>query len=125
LAVSGCDQIIQNEIGVALPNPPGFVFTSSMLEIEHRVAYLYLRVVIGRQINQRVPPSARHLRVVPNLAYLTLRNILNRVIRRAGFRNFYHAGVLPTTEKRLAVRVADLCAINDERVVMQTGDERQ
>jgi hypothetical protein len=79
LAILRCDQVVQDEIRVALANPSGLVFTGAMLQVEDRIACLGLCVVVWRQINQRMPPRPPYLRAVPNLPDLAVGQVLNRI----------------------------------------------
>ena len=58
-------------------NPARFVFAGTMLQIENGIACFDLHVLVWRQIDQRMPPAASDLRVVPNLANPATRHILN------------------------------------------------
>jgi hypothetical protein len=44
--VSG-DQIVEDEIGVALTNPTSFVLSAAVLQVKHWIALLSLRVIAG------------------------------------------------------------------------------
>ena len=113
------EQVVEDNVGAPLPNPSRFILAAAMLQIEHGKALLGLRFVTRWQINHRVSPTACHFRVVPNLAHLTVRHILNRVISRTWFWNFNGAGVLAAAKKGLTARVAYVRAINYEVVIMQ------
>src|SRR5579863_7240401 len=96
-----------------------------MLQVEDRIACLGLRVVVRRQIDQCVPPRPRHLRVVPDLANCSVRHILNRIIGRAWLRNFYATCRLTSSEEGVSVGIADLGTVDDQRVIVKTGNQRR
>src|SRR5207245_2204264 len=116
--------IVEDEIGIALANPAGLIFTGAVLQIEHRIALFHLCIVIRWQIDQRVPPATRYLRVVPDLPDLAVGRILNRVIGRTRLRNLDPTRFLGSTKERMRVEVADFHAIDDQRVVVKAGNER-
>src|SRR6185503_14974112 len=51
LAFSLGDQVVHNQTGVALAAPTCFIFAATMLEVEHRVAFARVFLVIGWRVN--------------------------------------------------------------------------
>ena len=89
---------------MALPDPAGLVLAAAVLQVEHRIPLRPLLVVTGRRVDQRVAPRAGHLRVVPDLADLSVRHVLDRVVGRAGLgTSTALAYLLPPKNARLPV----------------------
>ena len=124
LAASRRDQIVENEVRATLPDPTRLILSATMLEIEHRIVHLGLGVIVGRKIDERVPPRSRHLRVVPNLTHLSVGHILNRIVSRTWLRNLHCTRVLASAKKRMTVGIADFRTINDQCVIVQAGNKR-
>jgi hypothetical protein len=59
LRSSAGDQVVEDEIGMALLDPASLIFAAAVLQIEHRVAHLGLRVVARRQIEERHDANLR------------------------------------------------------------------
>src|SRR5579863_1565312 len=72
-----------------------------------------------------MPPGSRHLRVVPDLPHGTVRHILRRIICRARLRNFYATCWLSASEEGVSVGIADLGAVDDQRVIVKTRNQRR
>src|ERR1700682_1839228 len=107
-----------------LPNPSCLVLAATLLQIEHRIAKLALRIVIRRQIDQRMSPGASNLRVVPNLTHLPMGYILRRIIGGAWLRDFYAACEPAASEVRLSPGIADVRTVNVQGVIVEAGNER-
>ena len=107
-----------------LAHPAGLVLAAAVLQVQHGIALLRLLVVARRRVDQRVAPRAGHLREVPDLAHLAVRHVLDRVVRRAGFRHLDGARVLAAAEERTAAGVGHLHAVHDQHVVVQARHER-
>ena len=56
-ATLGRDQIVEDEVRIALTHPAGLVLACTMLQIENWIAHVRFRIVIGRQINEGMPPG--------------------------------------------------------------------
>ena len=119
------DQVVEDEVGAPLPDPAGLVLAAAVLQVEHGIARPGLRVVAGGQVDQRVPPRPGRLRRVPDLADLSVRHVLDRVVVGARLRHLDGARVLAPAEERMAARVGELRAVDDHRVVVQAGNERR
>src|SRR5579872_1855417 len=72
-----------------------------------------------------MPPGSRDLRVVPDLPHRTVRHILNRIICRARLRNFNTTCWLTSSEEGMSVGIADLGAVDDQRVIVKTRNQRR
>ena len=46
LTVPGGNQVVEDEVGVVLADPAGLVLAAAVLQVEHRVAFLQLGVVV-------------------------------------------------------------------------------
>src|ERR1039457_1707068 len=115
---SGRDQVVEDEVRMALLDPPGFVFPAAVLQVEHRVAHLRRRIVAWRRVHQRVPPVAGHARVVPDLPNLAVGNVLWKVIGCTRFRNLDRARVLAAAVEGMAAGIAHFHSVDDQRVVV-------
>ena len=118
------NQIIEDEVRLALPRPPGFVFTAAVLEVEHGVALFRMCVVGRRRVDHRVPPRAGHLRVIPDFAHLPVRNILRQIIRRTRFGDLDRAGPLASAKVGRAPRIAHFGAVHDDHIVVEARRHR-
>ena len=109
------DQVVEDEVRAPLPDPAGLVFPAAVLQVEHGIAHLDLRVVAGRQVDQRVAPATGRLRRVPDLTDLPVGHVLDRIVVGASLRHLDGAGVPAPTEERVAAGVGELGAIDDHR----------
>ena len=125
LAASRRDQVVEDEVRASLADPAGLVLAAAVLQVEHRVARLRLLVVVRREVDERVAPGAGHLRVVPDLAHLAVRHVLDVVVVDARLGDLDGARVLAAAEERVAALVVHLDAVDDQRVVVQAGRERR
>ena len=73
------DQVVQDEVHVPLPGPPGLVLAAAVLQVEHRVPLLRVGVVARRRVHHDVPRLAGHLGLVPPRADLAVRHVLGVV----------------------------------------------
>ena len=53
------DQVVEDEVGMALPDPAGLIFAAAVLKIKHRVTRLGLRVIARRRVDQGMTPASR------------------------------------------------------------------
>ena len=88
LDFAGGDQVIQNEVGMTLPRPAGFIFSAPVLQIEHRIPKLLIGIVTRWSIDQQMPCFPRHLGVVPERTHLPVRHVLDVMEIDAGLRDF-------------------------------------
>src|SRR5690349_9851655 len=72
-----------------------------------------------------MPPGAGDRRVVPDLAYLAMRHVLDGIVGRPGLGDLDHAGVARATEVGAATGVAGVDAIDVDHVVVQPGHDRR
>ena len=91
-----------------------------MLEVENRIARLR-RVVIRGQVHEGVTPCPGHAGVVPDLAHLAMRYVLGQIVVDARFGDFYRARPFAASKVGRASGIADLGAIDDDRVVVKAG----
>src|SRR5690606_32940378 len=61
------DQVVEDDVDVALPVPAGLVLTPAVEQVEHRIASAGVRVVVGRRVDVGAAPLAGDLREVPLL----------------------------------------------------------
>jgi hypothetical protein len=70
------DQVVHDEVRATLAPPAGFVFTSAVLQIQHRVANVCRLVIIGRRIDEAAARGVGAFREVEVLAKLAMRDVL-------------------------------------------------
>ena len=57
LRASTGDQVVEDEVGMPLPDPASLIFAAAVLKIQHGIPRLRLRVVARRRIDEGVPPT--------------------------------------------------------------------
>src|SRR4029453_6717082 len=99
------DDVVNNDVVASLPDPAGFIFSATVLQVEHRVTLLRLRIVVRRKVDERMAPRAGDLRVVPDVAHLAVGHVLNGVVSRTRLGDFNHAGVAGAAKEGFAAGI--------------------
>ena len=113
------NQVVHDQVGLALIRPAGFVLSAAVLEIQHRIAGLRVVVVARRRVDETAPHGVVHLGVVDRLADLAVRDVLEGVEVLVLGRYFDAAAPAARAVEVEAVWVRDLRAVHPELVVME------
>ena len=119
------DQVVHDHVDLALRVPALLVLAPAVHEVQDRVPHLRVGVVVGRRVDVGPAPRAGHLRVVPALAHLPVRHVLQGVVRRVGFRHLDAAVVEARAEERAGGGVGHDRAVDRDRVVVEPDDLRR
>jgi hypothetical protein len=93
-----------------------------MLKNEHRISGLHALVIIRWRVNNCATPLAGRFREVPLYSHLSMRDLFDLVVINAGLRNFDAARFPAVSKVRLASQIVHLDSVQDEPVVMKTGN---
>jgi len=113
------DQVVHDDVDVALNVPPLLVFSPAVEEIQHRVFRFGIRVVVRRRVDVGTPPPPCHFGKVPALPHLPARHVLQGVEVAVRFGNLDAAVVEAGSEERPRCRICDDGAIDGQRVVVE------
>ncbi len=118
------DQVVQDQVGVTLVAPAGFVLPHAVLQIENRIAFGRVLVIIRRSINEAPAHGIGALGKIKILLQLTVRNILLRIeipVLRGDFN-----GAAPTAApvEKQGRGVGDLGPVNVHLIVVETFIQR-
>ena len=119
------DEVVEDEVGMALLDPARLIFAAAVLKIKHRIAHLDLRVVTGRQVKDGMPPTAGDLGEIPDLPHGAVGNILRQIVVCPWFGNLNATCVSAASVEGMASRIVHVHSVDDEVVVMETGDKRR
>ncbi len=79
LALPLRDQVVHDQVRLALRGPAGLVLAAAVLKVQHRVPRLRGLVVVGRRVDEAATRGVVDLGVVDHLANLSVRDVLERV----------------------------------------------
>src|SRR2546421_10951631 len=116
------DQVIEYELRLALPRPACLILSGAVLQNEYRVAAFRVFLVLGRRVDERAAPLAGGLRQIPLFAHLTVRNVRDGVELDTGLRHFYSTGFPAIAEVRPARRIVDGDAVENEPIIVKSGN---
>src|SRR5580765_7854036 len=99
------DQVVHDEASVALAAPAGFVLAAAVLEVEYRVTFAGVLVVVRRRVNVDMARLVARLRKVIQLAKLAVRHVFERVEVTILGRNFHRTAPATGAVEIMAVRI--------------------
>ena len=127
LALSRGDLPVQDVGHVALLVPPTLILAHAVLQVEHGVFLLRLRLILGRRVDVATAHPPFHRRIVLAFAHLAVGYVLvvgviGRFLGRLG--NLDAAAHPPATVEAIRTGVGHLHAIHQEEVIMEAHHQR-
>ncbi len=97
-----------------------------MLQIEHRVALLCLRLILGRGVHHGAAPAARRLAVILHRTYLTLGHATLRtvVVALVALGHLYSTRLAAASEEGIGGGVDHRHAVDNEEIVVEAHHQR-
>ena len=118
------EEVVQDDVRLALEGPAGLVLAAAVLQVQHRIALPGIVVIFGRDIHPRGAPSLQGRGPVTLQAHVAPRHVLVQVEIHARLGNVDGAGVRSGAEIVLAGRIARAETVHDEEIVVETGLQR-
>jgi hypothetical protein len=118
------DQVIHDQIGVALVTPGSFILTPAVLQVQHRIALHLILVVIGRGVDKRPAGGVGALGGEENLLRSAMRNVLEGVEVLILSGNFDAAFPTSRTVKVQGAGIVECPTIDCEMVVVEAFIQR-
>ena len=124
LRLAGGNQIVEDEIHVALRRPAALILAGAVQQVEHGIALVAILVVARRRVNEAPPPGVADVRMHPLDANFAVGHVLGVVEVDALVRDFDAAPHVADAEEAFAVGVGRGKAVDDQLVIVEAGIER-
>ena len=113
------DQVVQDQVRAPLFRPARLILAAAVLQVQHGIPRLQIVVVIRWRVHERPPPRRHRLRVVAEVAHLSVWRVLHRVIVHPRLWNLDAAELPPHPEERVATRVRHRHAVHPQLVIVE------
>ena len=118
------DQVVHDQIGVALVAPGGFILAPAVLQVQHRIALGLVLVVVGRRVDKGAARGVGALGGEENLLHFAVGNVLEGVEVLIMSRNFDAAFPTSRTVEVQGAGIVEYSPINREMVVVEAFIQR-
>ena len=124
LALALGEEVVQDDVRLALEGPAGLVLAAAVLQVQHRIALAGIAGILGRDIHPGGAPGLQGRGPVALQAHVAPRHVLVQVEIDARLGNVDGAGVRSGAEIVLAGRIARAETVHDEEIVVETRLQR-
>ena len=118
------DQVVHDQIGVALVAPGGFILAPAVLQVQHRIALGLVLVVVGRRVDKGTAGGVGALRGEENLLHSAVGNVLEGVEVLVVGGDFDAAFPASRTVEVQGAGIVECSPINREMVVVEAFIQR-
>ena len=125
LGFAGREQVVHDGVHAALDDPTPFILSPAVMQIQDRITFRRVRIVIGRRVDEAAAPGAGDGGEIPPLAHLTVGHVFDFVVVGARFRDFDAAALVVAAEECLAGGVVHLDPIDHQRIVVEPDHQRR
>ena len=114
-----CDQIVHDQVGVSLGRPGGFIFTPSVLQVQHRIFFVFLFFVARRRIDKSPAYRVRTWGIEKHLLYFSVGNVLHSIEILIVGRDFYSAFPSCGTIEIKCSRIVEDSSVHGKMIIME------
>ena len=118
------DQVVHDQVGVALVAPGGFVLAPAVLQVEHRISLVQLLVVFRRRVHKGTADRVGALRGEENLLHPAVGNVLEGIEVLVMSRDLDAAFPAGRTVEVQGAGIVECAPVDREMVVVEAFVQR-